>query len=139
MFYVNGVFSIMVQSVQLPHYSWTSLNNYIFQSGTTHKMIFQRTKNKTTMKKFKNDWSFIVQGFILLRTNRYYTVLIVTFDERKICFDWIVIDYVKSMNYNFQDISRKLCLNIFFFHHSIRWSVVQFDPHGSFQIFTYVN
>lgn len=36
----------MVQSVQLPHYSRTSLNNYIFQSGTTHKMIFQRKKRK---------------------------------------------------------------------------------------------
>lgn len=92
----------MVQSVQLPHYSWTSLNNYIFQSGTTHKMIFQRKKPKKEMKKFKNDWSFIVQGFILLRTNRYCTVLMVTFDERKICFDWIVIDYVKSMSYNFR-------------------------------------
>lgn len=123
MFYVNGVF--------FP--SWCSLFNcriihghpwtitFFNQVLPTHKMIFQRKKTKK-MKKFKNDWSSIVQGFILLRTNRDCTVMIVTFDERKIRFDWMVIDCIKSMScYHFRIFSRKLYLNIFSFHHRIRW------------------
>lgn len=69
MFYVNGVFfhhgavcSIATLFTDIPEQLHFSIRYYTQDD-------FSKKKTKKG-KKFKNDWSFIVQGFILLRTNR---------------------------------------------------------------------